>query len=134
MCVCICIRAHTGAHTHSYIVWDVDSKGFLDDVFLQALMDNMYRLLHSLNGVKKHPCITFFLTKAFPKIQVSLLCVPVPYLNLLVERVVGIRVGDCTPVWNVHTCIFQMHCLWFYVPHWCLHLFKVSEQHECHNA
>ncbi|PNF22236.1 Protein SERAC1 [Cryptotermes secundus] len=35
----------------------------------EALMGNMYSLLHSLNDVKKHPCITFFLTKAFPKIQ-----------------------------------------------------------------
>lgn len=62
----------------------------------------MYSLLRSLNGVKKHPCITFFLTKAFPKLQVSLLCVPMSYLRLSVEGVIGIRVEDCTPVWTVH--------------------------------
>ena len=38
---------------------------------LQVLMEDVGNLLLALNNVKEHPCITFFLQKAFPELQVS---------------------------------------------------------------
>ncbi|XP_021931196.1 protein SERAC1 isoform X2 [Zootermopsis nevadensis] len=35
----------------------------------EELTDKMYNLLLSLNDAKKHPCITLFLSKAFPELQ-----------------------------------------------------------------
>ena len=48
---------------------------------LQALTEDVCTLLLALNNVKEHPCITFFLQKAFPELQVSL-CTSVSHLTV----------------------------------------------------
>jgi hypothetical protein len=47
---------------------------------LQELTEGVCSLLLALNSVKDHPCITFFLQKAFPELQVSL-CMSVSHLT-----------------------------------------------------
>jgi hypothetical protein len=59
---------------------------------LQALTEDVCNLLLALNDMKEHPCITFFLQKAFPELQVSL-CVSVSYLTA--ETREELRLENC---------------------------------------
>jgi hypothetical protein len=71
---------------------------------LQALTEGVYSLLLALNNVKEHPCITFFLQKAFPELQVSL-CMS----HLTVENGEELRLEICN---EMGILLISQHVLW----------------------